>query len=362
MSAPAETKKRLALAIINFLQTSSTDGTLSTDDRESVEIATQLISDAFKVDASDKVAMDDALGGQSLVAIYSVFDKMKANRGAAPKSPATPAKPTGPSDEDKAKAEALKAQGNGAMAKREFEVAIDYYTKALELVPKNPIYLSNRAAAYSNVGKYELAIEDAQIAVDTDPSYTKAWSRLGHARWSKGDSRGAMEAYKAGIDAEGNGGSEIMKRGYETAKKKVEEDENVSSPGADALPRASSPRGGAGAGGMPDLSSLASMLGGGGGAPGGGGMGGPGGLDLGSIMSNPMFSKMAENLMSNPGLMQNLMNNPRLKEMMDGVGGGGGMPDMSSLMSDPTIAEMAKNLMGGAGPSEKRGDGAGPAQ
>jgi small glutamine-rich tetratricopeptide repeat-containing protein alpha len=52
-------------------------------------------------------------------------------------------------------------------------------------------------------------------------------------------------------------------------------------------------------------------------------------------------------------MMNNLMSNPRLREMANqfgggggggapggGAGGGGGMPDLSSLMQDPSIAEM----------------------
>ncbi|KAI5780473.1 TPR domain-containing protein [Geopyxis carbonaria] len=356
MATASESKKRLALAVINFLETSAKDGTVASEDQESLEVATQCISDAFKVDATDAAAMADALGGQSLLSIYGVFEKMKG-RGAPAAAPATPAAASGPTPSDKTRAEALKAQGNTSMQQKDFKAAITYYTKALEIIPGNPIYLSNRAAAFSNVQEFDKAIDDAQTAVDADPTYTKAWSRLGLARFAKGDARGAMEAYKAGIDAEGNGGSDIMKRGYATAKAKVEEEEGAvaGTPGEEA------PRGmpGAGAGGMPDLSSLASMLGGGGG---GGGM-----PDLGSIMSNPMFAQMAQNLMSNPGMMQNIMNNPRMKDMMEGMGGGaggsggsgGGLPDMGSLLADPSIAEMAKNLMGGAKPPGGA-DGAGP--
>jgi small glutamine-rich tetratricopeptide repeat-containing protein alpha len=90
---------------------------------------------------------------------------------------------------------------------------------------------------------------------------------------------------------------------------------------------------------MPDLASMASMFGGGG--AGGGGM-----PDLGSLMSNPMFASMAQNLMGNPEMMNNIMSNPRLREMANQFGGGGaggsggGMPDLSALMSDPSIAEM----------------------
>ena len=56
-------------------------------------------------------------------------------------------------------------------------------------------------------------------------------------------------------------------------------------------------------------------------------------------MNNPMFASMAQNLMSNPDMMANLMNNPRLREMANQFGSGG-MPDLNSLMSDPSVAEM----------------------
>ncbi|KAF7517458.1 hypothetical protein G7054_g13815 [Neopestalotiopsis clavispora] len=66
-----------------------------------------------------------------------------------------------------------------------------------------------------------------------------------------------------------------------------------------------------------------------------------------------MFAQMAQNLMSNPDMMNNILQNPRLRQMAEsfggGGGGGGGMPDMASLMNDPSIAEMARNFMGGNG-------------
>jgi len=239
------------------------------------------------------------------------------------------------------------------MAQKKYSEAIDLYSQALKLVPSNPIYLSNRAAAYSASAQHEKARDDAQAAVESEPAYSKGWSRLGLAKFALGDAKGAMLAYEKGIQAEGKGGSEAMRKGYETAKRRVEEDENtpVSPPPEEPLGgvgRSGSPFGGAGGGGMPDLSVLPGMMGGG-----GGGGGGPGGLDLGSIMSNPMFAQMAQNLMSNPALMSNLMNNPKIKDMMGGAGGGG-MPDIGALMSDPTIAELAKNFMPPGGPSAKK--------
>ena len=344
-------KQRLALAIIDFLNKSIADGTLAGDDADSVEIANNCISEAFKVDASAASSSDE----QSLLQIYTVYENLKKAKAPAPKNDAAPATSGAPTEVQKKEAEGLKSKGNAAMAQKDYPSAIDFYTQALALVPGNPIFLSNRAAAYSASKDHESARADAEAAVAADPSYTKAWSRLGLARFALGDAKGSMEAYEQGIKHEGNGGSEAMKRGYETAKKRYEESSVQEND--DELPSARNAGGAGGApGGMPDLSALAGMFGGGGAGGAGGGM-----PDLSSIMSNPMFASMAQNLMSNPEMMNNLMSNPALRNMASqfgggaggapggGAGGGGGMPDIASLMQDPSIAEMARNMMGGAG-------------
>lgn len=277
--------------------------------------------------------MKDAVGGQSLANIYSVYEKLR-NKS----TPQATSSSASESQDDKPKAGAptaesdkLKSEGNACMSRKDYPGAIEQYTKALEIAPGNPIYLSNRAAAYSASNQHEKAVEDAELAVAVDAKYSKAWSRLGLARFDMGDYHAAKEAYEKGIEAEGNGGSDAMKRGLETCQRKIEEASRGVEPPSEELDTASGAS--RGAGGMPDLSSLAGMFGGGGG--GGGGM-----PDMSSIMSNPMFASMAQNLMSNPDMLGNLMNNPRLRQMAEGFGQGGGMPDMSSLMSDPSIADM----------------------
>ncbi|KAL8921057.1 MAG: hypothetical protein Q9208_005948 [Pyrenodesmia sp. 3 TL-2023] len=361
----ATSQKRLALAIIDFLSKSLKDGTVSSEDTESIEIATSCIADSFHVDPNDKAAVKDAIGDQSLLSIYGVYEKLKGKTSTAPapgaasgsKASTSTPKPSGPTPTNP-EAEAFKSQGNAAMQQKDYQKAIDLYSKAIDLSPTNPIYLSNRAAAYSASNKHAEAVADAELAVSADPKYTKAWSRLGLARFVLGDARGSMEAYQKGIDYEGNGGSEAMKKGFKTAKEKVEEEEKEDASGDTGRDAASPTRGagGGGAGGMPDLGALASMLGGGGGGGGnrrispllrdtlltlsttGGGM-----PDLGGLMNNPMFASMAQNLMSNPEALQGLMNNPRLREMAQGIGGGGGgggMPDISAMMSDPALRDM----------------------
>lgn len=332
-------KQRLALAICDFLSTSLTDGTLQAEDKDEIEIAINCIGGAFGVDPTDKEAISQAIGSQNLLQIYSVYEKLK---NSAPKSssggPAAPPSSTPaasnsgvPTEEQKKQAEALKSKGNAAMAQKDYPTAIDFYTQALDLNPGNAVFLSNRAAAHSANRDHASAKADAEAAVALDPQYTKAWSRLGLARFALGDAKGSMEAYQKGIEYEGNGGSEAMKKGFETAKRRVEE---IAAEEADAAAATSRGSPGGGAGG-PSLADLAGMFGGGGRGGGGGGM-----PDLSSIMNNPMFASMAQNLMSNPETMANLMNNPRLREMANQFGSGGGLPDIGSLMSDPSIAEM----------------------
>jgi small glutamine-rich tetratricopeptide repeat-containing protein alpha len=97
----------------------------------------------------------------------------------------------------------LKVLGNSAVTQKDFTSAVDHYTQALALSPDNKIYLSNRAAAYSQSGQHSLAAADALKAVQVDPGYAKAWSRLGHARYALGDAKGSMEAYQKGLSCQG---------------------------------------------------------------------------------------------------------------------------------------------------------------
>lgn len=69
------------------------------------------------------------------------------------------------------------------MAGKKFAEAIEKYTLAIEKNPSNPVYYSNRAAAHSQAGDHESAIEDAMSAREIDENYTKAYSRMGWAAY-----------------------------------------------------------------------------------------------------------------------------------------------------------------------------------
>jgi tetratricopeptide (TPR) repeat protein len=65
------------------------------------------------------------------------------------------------------------------MSSKSFDQAIESYTKAIALDGTNPVYYSNRAAAYSSKGDHLSAVGDAESAIVVDSSFVKAYHRLG---------------------------------------------------------------------------------------------------------------------------------------------------------------------------------------
>ncbi|KAF7999407.1 hypothetical protein HF325_006083 [Metschnikowia pulcherrima] len=319
----AVTNKDLALAIIKFLETSVADKTVSEEFSESIDVAIDCIADAFEVEKADANTVATKFGGKDLLAAV--------NSGAS--SPETTEK-TEIDAETKAQADALKAEGNKAMAAKDFAAAVAKYTDAIALDPTNVVYLSNRAAAHSSALQHDKAVQDAEAAIALDNSFSKAYSRLGLAQYALGNAKEAMEAYKKGMEVEGAQPSEAMKRGYETAKKRVEEElENsisTTEPAAEQPAEGAARGTGAGAGGLPDLASMF-----GGGMP-----------NISEMMNNPQVMQAAQSLMSNPGAMEGLMNNPMLRQMAQGMGGEGGL---EGLMNNPALQNIAKLFMGNQG-------------
>ncbi|ODQ64676.1 TPR-like protein [Nadsonia fulvescens var. elongata DSM 6958] len=331
-----QTKKDLVLGFVDFLQTSINNGTIASDDCESVEVAIECLSEVFNLEG---VTKEQVYGNTNLL---SLFEKSFKKEESSSQDNSTAAADTAPVDRDAA--ERAKLEGNRFMSQKQFESAIVSYTRAIELDATNAIYLSNRAAAYSNLRQHELAVADATRAIELDPNYSKAYSRLGLAKYALGDAQASLRAYKKGMEVEGEQCSDAMKRGYETAKKRVEEELASASPAnAESADGASTERSGdsvnapASAPGFPDLASLGNMFGGaGGGMP-----------DLSALMGNPQVRAMAQNLMSDPSALNNLMANPALQNMASQFSSGGGMPNMADMMANPDLQNLARSFMGG---------------
>ena len=159
-----------------------------------VLVTVQCIAESFGVDpdsASDKSQY--SIAPASLLSILDVFLKTKAkSAGASTSIPASSsnadsAAATGsglgePTAEDKKKAEELKTRGNSLMGQKLYDSAIEQYSEAIQLDP-NPVYYSNRAAAWGGLGRHEKAVEDAERAIGIDPKFAKGYSRLGWVRF-----------------------------------------------------------------------------------------------------------------------------------------------------------------------------------
>lgn len=86
-----------------------------------------------------------------------------------------------PEDKRQSLAQALKTAGNKAYQKRNFQQAIEYYTKAIAANPM-AVFYSNRAACYSNLGQPEKVVPDCDKALSLERSYVKALNRRAVAR------------------------------------------------------------------------------------------------------------------------------------------------------------------------------------
>ena len=109
--------------------------------------------------------------------LEAIFDAQLKDKPASQSVPKTP--PKAATAQEKAKAEKLKQKGNTQMTAKKYDEAIESYTQAITLDGANAVYYSNRAAAYSSKGDHTTAIMDAEKAVELDPSFVKAYSRLG---------------------------------------------------------------------------------------------------------------------------------------------------------------------------------------
>lgn len=193
----SEKQQRLVYSIIEFLNQSIDDGTVKADDKESLEVASacgttfvifkscnitvisvQCIGEAFNVDPSNQGQADRlSVKPATLQSIFDVF--IKTRDKVASNAQPTTSSPKSVSADHRAQADKLKQSGNALMSSKKYDEAIDAYTQAIALDPKNPVYFSNRAAAHSSKGDHLSAVGDAEQAISVDPKFVKAYHRLG---------------------------------------------------------------------------------------------------------------------------------------------------------------------------------------
>ncbi|KFP43656.1 DnaJ subfamily C member 7, partial [Chlamydotis macqueenii] len=75
-------------------------------------------------------------------------------------------------------AESFKEQGNAYYAKKDYNEAYNYYTKAIDTCPNNASYYGNRAATLMMLGRFREALGDAQQSVRLDDTFVRVRGKL----------------------------------------------------------------------------------------------------------------------------------------------------------------------------------------
>lgn len=121
-----------------------------------------------------------------------------------------------------ASADELKALGNTAMAAKNFEEAIDAFSKAIELAPENHVLYSNRSAAYASKKDWASALKDAEKTTEIKPDWPRGWGRKGAALHGSGDLIKALDAYEEGLKLDPNNAG--LKSSLASVQRAIEQD------------------------------------------------------------------------------------------------------------------------------------------
>lgn len=85
-----------------------------------------------------------------------------------------------------------------------YDEAIAYYTKAVELNPTVAIYYGNRSFAYLKTECFGYALTDASKAIELDRNYIKGYYRRAASNMSLGKFKLALKDYEAVMKARPN--------------------------------------------------------------------------------------------------------------------------------------------------------------
>uniref|UniRef100_A0A8C8GWW4 DnaJ homolog subfamily C member 7 n=1 Tax=Oncorhynchus tshawytscha TaxID=74940 RepID=A0A8C8GWW4_ONCTS len=107
------------------------------------------------------------------------------------------------SDEElEREAESFKEQGNAYYIKKDYSEAFSYYTKAIDMCPKNASYYGNRAATLMMLSRHREALEDSQQAVRLDDTFMKGHLREGKCHLSLGNAMAASRCFHRVLELE----------------------------------------------------------------------------------------------------------------------------------------------------------------
>mmetsp|Transcript_24767 Transcript_24767/g.42698 ORF Transcript_24767/g.42698 Transcript_24767/m.42698 type:complete len:571 (+) Transcript_24767:91-1803(+) len=92
-----------------------------------------------------------------------------------------------------------KDMGNEAFKNGNYPDAIKHYTEAIRRHPSEPVFYSNRAAAYQKLGEFKLAEKDCDKATELNPNFVKAYIRKGHMQYFNKEYHKCLETYEKAL-------------------------------------------------------------------------------------------------------------------------------------------------------------------
>ncbi|XP_017771196.1 PREDICTED: small glutamine-rich tetratricopeptide repeat-containing protein beta-like [Nicrophorus vespilloides] len=168
---PDEVLQECLKSILKLLKDEMSSEKLDSDQKESLGVAKQCLESCYSLEDADlanAVSLVNAFNELTYPPVKNVLDL----------------------------AESLKTKGNEAMKDGNYSLALDCYTKAIEVDCKRAVYFCNRAAAYSKLDRHQEAIDDCKEAIKLDSKYGKAYGRLGIAYANLNMFQDAANAYK----------------------------------------------------------------------------------------------------------------------------------------------------------------------
>lgn len=129
--------------------------------------------------------------------------------------------------------EDAKSIGNKYFSQKNFQLAIENYTKAITLsTPLTPaeslaIYYNNRASSYYQLNHFEKCIEDAEKSISLNKSYLKAYFRLASAYFETQRMKKAKETIFKGFENCKDGKNDVeMSKLLSKIEEKLEYEKN----------------------------------------------------------------------------------------------------------------------------------------
>jgi len=232
-------------------------------------------------------------------------------------------------EERTAKGDEHKTKGNTLLGEQKYTEAIQEYDAAIHYSPTNAIYFANRGLAYQKLNNHKSAIDDFQQALKHNPSYVKAYPRLGKSYITMRDLTAAAKIIDEGLVLDPTDTSLL------SLKQELEQLRDLSSGGAGGMDGFPIP-------GMPGFGGMPNMPPGMGGFPGmGGGAGMPGIMELMNnpdfmnmaaqvVQNNPEIMNMARQVAQNPQMLSQLFNQSQFGPAGTGTPPGGASPGSSA--------------------------------